>query len=98
MKVTIIGGGNMGSGIGTRVVAGDNELELIDHNPDDARALADEIGGAPAETPSGELVVLALPYDAVAGAIDQHKDALAGKVVVDITNPADWSTMDRVVT
>ena len=56
------------------------------------------IGCAPAETPSGELVVLALPYDAVAGAIDQHKDALAGKVVVDITNPADWSTMDRVVT
>ena len=98
MKVTIIGAGNMGRGIGTRVVAGGNELELIDHNPDDARALADEIGGSTAETPSGELVVLALPYDAVAEAIAQHKDALGGKVVVDITNPIEWSTMDGLVT
>ena len=29
---------------------------------------------------------------------EQYRDGLAGKVVVDIANPADWSTMDRVVT
>jgi predicted dinucleotide-binding enzyme len=100
VKVTIIGAGNMGRGIGTRVVAGGNEVELIDQNPDDARALADDLGGGAtaADSPSGEIVVLALPYEALPGAIEQYRDGLAGKVVVDIANPAEWSTMDRVVT
>jgi 8-hydroxy-5-deazaflavin:NADPH oxidoreductase len=100
MKVTIIGAGNMGRGIGTRVVEGGNEVEVIDHNPDDAHTLADELGEAAtaADSPSGEIVVLALPYEALPDAIEQHREALAGKVVVDIANPAEWSTMDRVVT
>ena len=100
MKVTIIGAGNMGRGIGTRVVAGGNDVEVIDHDPAEARKLADELGerASAADTPGGEVVVLALPYGAVADVIDEHREALAGKVVVDITNPADWSTMDRVVT
>jgi 8-hydroxy-5-deazaflavin:NADPH oxidoreductase len=98
MRVTIIGAGNMGRSIGTRV-AGKNEVELID-NPEDARALADELGEAAtaADSPSGEIVVLALPYEALPDAIEQHREALAGRVVVDIANPAEWSTMDRVVT
>jgi len=100
MRVTIIGAGNMGRGIGNRVVAGKNEVELIDHDPEGARALADELGEAAtaADSPSGEIVVLALPYEALPDAIEQHREALAGRVVVDIANPADWSTMDRVVT
>jgi predicted dinucleotide-binding enzyme len=100
VKVTIIGAGNMARGIGTRVVAGGNEVELIDQNPDDARSLADDLGdaAAAADAPSGEIVVLALPYEAIAAAVEQHRDGLAGKVVVDIANPAEWSTMDRLVT
>jgi 8-hydroxy-5-deazaflavin:NADPH oxidoreductase len=100
MKVTIIGAGNMGRGIGSRVVHGGNDVELIDRNPDDARALAEELGdGATvADSPSGEIVVLALPYEALPDAIEEYGDDLAGKVVVDIANPAEWSTMDRLVT
>lgn len=100
MKVTIVGAGNMGRGIGTRMLAGGNEVEVLDHDPAEARALAEELGeGATAsDRVTGEVVVLALPYDAVADAISTHRDALAGKVVVDIANPADWSTMDRLVT
>jgi NADPH-dependent F420 reductase len=100
MKVTIIGAGNMGRGIATRLLAGHIEVELIDRNPDDARLLADELGGSAtaSDRVHGEIVVLALPYDAVATAIEQHRSALDGKVVVDIANPADWATMDRLVT
>jgi predicted dinucleotide-binding enzyme len=100
MKVTIIGAGNMGGGIGSRIVAGGNELELVDRNADDARALAEKLGGtsSAAETVGGDVVVLAFPYGAVAAAVEEHESALAGKVVVDITNPADWATMDRLVT
>ena len=45
MKVTIIGAGNMARGIGTRVLAGGNDLELVARNRAAAQALADELGG-----------------------------------------------------
>ena len=97
MKVTIIGAGNMGRGIGTRAVAGGRDVELIDRNPEDARSLADELGtrAAPSDTINGDVVVLALPYEALAGALGDHRGALGGRIVVDIANPADWATMDR---
>ncbi len=44
MKVTIVGAGNMGRGIGRRMVAGGNEVELVDQNPEDSRTLAEELG------------------------------------------------------
>jgi 8-hydroxy-5-deazaflavin:NADPH oxidoreductase len=79
VKVTIIGAGNMGRGIGTRAVAGGHDVELIDRNPEDARSLADELGSraAPSDTINGDVVVLALPYEALAGgAAGQTLDVL----------------------
>jgi 3-hydroxyacyl-CoA dehydrogenase len=43
MRVTIIGSGLMGRGIGTRVVTGGNDLELIDNDPQHAAGLAEEL-------------------------------------------------------
>jgi 8-hydroxy-5-deazaflavin:NADPH oxidoreductase len=45
VQVTIVGAGNMGRGIGMRAVAGGNEVEIVDGNPEDARLLAEELGG-----------------------------------------------------
>jgi 8-hydroxy-5-deazaflavin:NADPH oxidoreductase len=100
LKITIIGAGNMGRGIATRAISGGNDVELIDADAQVARALADELGDSAkaTETIDGEIVVLALPYEAIADAIAHYRDALAAKVIVDIANPAEWSTMDRVVT
>jgi 8-hydroxy-5-deazaflavin:NADPH oxidoreductase len=42
--VTIVGAGNMGRGIGTRALAGGNEVELVDRSPEDAQSLASELG------------------------------------------------------
>ncbi|MDA8317225.1 MAG: NADP oxidoreductase, partial [Actinomycetota bacterium] len=47
---------------------------------------------------TGEVVVLALPYEAVAGAVAEHQEGIAGRVVIDIVNPVDWSTMETVTT
>jgi 8-hydroxy-5-deazaflavin:NADPH oxidoreductase len=44
MKVTIVGAGNMGRGIGTRVVAGGHQVEIVDHDPADAGQLAGRLG------------------------------------------------------
>ncbi len=102
MKVTIIGAGNMGRGIGTRAVAGGHEVEIVDRSPEDARSLADELGGGatavePGGPIGGEVVVLAVYYASIAEAVEQHRDELAGKVVVEISVPLDWETMDRLV-
>ncbi|MGY1840199.1 MULTISPECIES: NADPH-dependent F420 reductase [unclassified Modestobacter] len=82
--VSIIGTGNMGPAIATVVTNGGNTVELF--------------GQADAGKPiTGEVVVLAVPHAAVAGILAQRGDQLAGKVVVDITNPVDFETFDSLV-
>ena len=109
MKVTIIGAGNMGRGVGTRAVAGGNEVEIVDRDPAEAQALAEELNGAaqrggsaralePGGALGGELVVLATWYPGSLEAVEQYRDQLAGKVVVDISNPVDTSTFEGLVT
>ena len=109
MKVTIIGAGNMGRGIGTRAVAGGNEVEIVDRDPDEARALAGELsasatgGGTatglePGAQLGGEVVVLATWYPGSLEAVEQYRDQLAGKVVVDVSNPVDTDTFEALVT
>lgn len=49
------------------------------------------------EPNAGDVVVLALPYGALAEVTEQYGDQLAGKTVVDVTNPIDFTTFDSVV-
>jgi predicted dinucleotide-binding enzyme len=103
MKVTIIGAGNMGRGIGTRAVAGGNEVEVVDRNRDDAAALAEELGKSAVAVDQdgqfgGEIAVIAVYYPSTLEAVEQYRDQLAGKVVVEISNPVDLQTWDRLAT
>jgi NADPH-dependent F420 reductase len=109
MDVTIIGAGNMGRGLGTRLVSGGNSVKILDTDPDDARKLAEELGdaaddgggaegGAAGDPLSGDVVVLAVYYDAARSVVEQYADQLDGKIVVDITNPVDTETFDGLVT
>ena len=57
-----------------------------------ARALAEQVGaGATTGTfgaaPAGDIVILAVPYAAVLDVVKQYGEELAGKLLVDITNP-----------
>jgi 8-hydroxy-5-deazaflavin:NADPH oxidoreductase len=103
VKVTIIGAGNMGRAIGTRAVAGGNEVEVLDRNPDDAKALAEELGDSAVAVDQqaplgGEVVVIAVYYPGTLEAVREYRDQLAGKVVVEISNPVDVQTWDRLAT
>jgi 8-hydroxy-5-deazaflavin:NADPH oxidoreductase len=103
MKITIIGAGNMGRAIATRAIAGGHEAEIVDRDPAEARKLADEVGGSatalePDSRFGGEIVVFAVYYPGIKDAVRQYADRLGGKVVVDITNPVDTETWDRLAT
>ena len=97
MDVIIIGAGNMARGIGYRLAAGGHSVTFADRTPAKAEALAEEIRKAqPAariatSAPGGlypaPVVVMALPFDAAREFAKANAEALAGKVVVDITNP-----------
>jgi NADPH-dependent F420 reductase len=103
MKVTIIGAGNMGRAIATRAIAGGHEVEIVDRDPTDARNLADELSGSatalePGAPFGGEVVVFAVYYPGIKEAVRQYAEQLAGKVVVDITNPVNTETWDSLAT
>src|SRR5690349_14547415 len=94
--VTIIGAGNMGSAIAWRVIAGGNDAQVLTRTPL-AVAIPGAQHGTVGDPIAGDVVVLALPYGAVADVLAQYAGQLDGKVVVDITNPVDFATFDSLV-
>jgi NADPH-dependent F420 reductase len=97
MDITIIGTGNMARGIATRALAGGNRVTLLGTSVDKAQALADELSGdvRPAQVGDelqGDVVVLAVWYQAVDDVLRRYEGELESKVVVDITNPVDTET------
>lgn len=45
----------------------------------------------------GDIIVLAIPYDAVASVLEAHKAELAGKIIVVITNHVDFRKMESLI-
>jgi len=90
--ISIIGSGNMATAIGTRAAKHGHTVEIMSRNTAKAQALADQIGnGATAgtfgATPKGDIVIVAVLYTGAAEAVAHYGNALAGKILVDITNP-----------
>ena len=91
-SISFIGTGNMARTIGARAIAGGNTVEIIGRDQSKAAALAKALGGGATTgewgaVPAGDIVIAALLSDAVVPAIAQFGDALAGKVIVEISNP-----------
>ena len=97
MDITIIGTGNMARGIATRALAGGNTVTLLGTEAAKAEALAGELPGdvrtgTVGDPISGDVVVLAVWYQALDDVLGRYGDQLAGKTIVDITNPVDPQT------
>ncbi|MFJ2397454.1 NADPH-dependent F420 reductase [Streptomyces sp. NPDC087843] len=90
-NVSLIGLGGMARAIATRAVEGGNAVEVIGRDAAKAKELAATLGGGAtagtfATAPAGDLVILAVPYASAAQVVAQYGEALAGKVVIDISN------------
>jgi 8-hydroxy-5-deazaflavin:NADPH oxidoreductase len=82
--LTILGTGNMGQAIAAVAGKGGHTVQLL--------------GSKDTDTPvGGDVVVLALPYPVLSDVIAQRGEQLAGKIVVDITNPLNFETFNSLV-
>jgi predicted dinucleotide-binding enzyme len=91
-SITIIGTGNMARTLGTLAIAGGSTVEIMGRDRSKADDLAKALGdGATAgewvAVPAGDIVITALLYDGVVPVVVDFGDALAGKIIVDISNP-----------
>jgi NADPH-dependent F420 reductase len=83
-NLSILGTGNMGQAIASVAAKGGHSVQQLGVNDLDTAV-------------SGDIVVLAVPYPAVSEVIAQRGEQLAGKIVVDITNPLNFETFDSLV-
>ncbi|MFI5425876.1 NADPH-dependent F420 reductase [Aeromicrobium sp. UC242_57] len=82
-SISIIGTGNMGQAIASVAGKGGATVQLIGE-------------GDAATQVTGDVVVLAVPYPALSAVIAERGASLAGKIVVDITNPLNFETFDSL--
>jgi NADPH-dependent F420 reductase len=81
--VSIIGTGTMGQAIAAVAGRGGHTVQLLGQSDTDTAV-------------AGDIVVLAVPYPAVSAVLAERGDSLAGKIVVDITNPLNFETFDSL--
>src|SRR3954454_13539804 len=80
-QVSIIGTGNMGSALSGLITKAGSTVETLDTSDADRPVI-------------GDVVILAVPHPAVPAVLAERGEQLAGKIVVDITNPVNFATFD----
>ena len=83
-NLSILGTGNMGQVIAAVAAKGGHSVQQLGETDLDTAV-------------TGDVVVLAVPYPAVSHVLAQRGEQLAGKIVVDITNPLNFETFDSLV-
>lgn len=95
--VTIIGAGNIGSAVAAIATNAGAQVQVLARDTAKAAVHPSATVGAFGDEITGDIVVLALPYAALADVVATYGDQLAGKTVVDVTNPVDFTTFDSLV-
>jgi predicted dinucleotide-binding enzyme len=103
MRFAVIGSGNVGSAIGRAAQRTGHDVIIASDSPEHAAALGDSLGVQ--TTPSlvdavagADAVVLAVPFAAFPDVGGQIAEAVAGKIVVDVSNPVREDLSDLATT
>lgn len=91
MDVAIIGSGNVGGALARSLSRAGHAITISSTSPDEAKAIAEEVGGTAAGSnreavQAGEVVIPAVYFDSLGEVLDEVADLLEGKVLVDVTN------------
>lgn len=101
MSVTIIGSGSLAGAIAALVGRAGTSLQILARDESRAKGIAPSTAttlGTIGDPIAGEVVVLAIPYGAVADVLGSYSpEAWAGRVVVDATNPVNFETFNDLV-
>lgn len=82
-SISILGTGNMGQAIAAIAEKGGNTVQALGSKDTD-------------QAVTGDIIILAVPYPAISEILAQRADQLAGRTVVDITNPVNFQTFDSL--
>lgn len=90
--ISIIGSGGMATAVAGRIAKAGHTVEVVSRDPAKAQAFADKLAagaitGTYGAAPTGDIVILAVPYGSAASVVAEFGAALDGKVVIDVTNP-----------
>jgi 8-hydroxy-5-deazaflavin:NADPH oxidoreductase len=101
MRIAIVGAGNVGKALSAAAVAAGHDVAVSATTRENAEEAAAAAGARAAANNAdavngAEIVVLALPHAAVAEVANELGPALAGKVVVDASNPLNTTFTDLV--
>lgn len=98
-SITIIGPGNIGSAVAALAAKAGASVQILGREAAKAAAVAEQVdgtAGAVGDAITGEIVVLAVPYPALADVAATYDSQLDGKIVVETTNPVDMTTFDSL--
>lgn len=96
-SISIIGSGKMSSAIAEVAARAGADIQIIRRSTSSSSGdRADATYGALGDDLTGDLVVLAVPYNAYPSILEHYRDRLRDKVVIDIANPIDFSTYDEL--
>ena len=102
-KIAIIGTGNVGGALGTGLSGAGHQVTFAGRDGAKVAAAAQTAGATAAASPlaavtGADVVILAIPYTAVEAVTAEIAGAIAGKVVIDTTNPLkpDYSGLATV--
>jgi predicted dinucleotide-binding enzyme len=102
-QITIIGSGNMARAIAVRMLKARRSVQILGRNGEKTRELVEILGagaqgGGEGAIIEGGIVFLAVPYAEAKKSLVFYGETLAGKVIVDVSNPVDLATFDSLVT
>jgi len=95
LKIGIIGTGKIGGALARHWVAAGHEVFMSSRHPEELEPIAKELGprahvGTPAEAAAfGSVVLVSIPYGAMPQIGADLADELAGKVIIDTSNPVE---------
>jgi predicted dinucleotide-binding enzyme len=98
-SISIIGTGKMGSAIAEVSARAGASIQIISRRARTGSSTerSDAVQGTIGDELTGDLVVLAVPYEAYPNILEHYRDRLSGKIVIDISNPIDFRTYDELL-
>jgi predicted dinucleotide-binding enzyme len=93
VKTAIVGLGNIGKQVALNLIAGGQTVIVADHGPTKGQEFAKGSNGkaravsVAAAIDEGDVIIFAVYFDAIKGLLTEYRNKLAGKIIVDPSNP-----------